>query len=584
MKDCTTLSTIISESVAYVYPSGRHDGGEWRCRGNHQLPPVMRSPSRMEAIAPLFTGEFPPSTSTAKEVLAQTNGHKSLRRDCDSTPSLLAFTHPVFFFSLLHSFTMARDSTMRRAAQCFLWTALASTAVAQAGDSVKNTSVIYLDNIHWLADYNNLVKMSWPAIEAAFAQPNFTDSASFSGRDWTKPYPGTPINGFGSHLSIAFDVPMPDQDEFGNETTTVSAITYNIPPSLMNANGLPKPMDPSWFICQHYWISAVPDPLEPVDHACGFLSEECRADIAKGLTQDWALDDAWACSAYAFDAIPESCEGSLGLIRQDVLGWDGSYFEDAETARTLTTNTSVHRQSWMVGTGRSYKDHNQTAHYTAMNRTYVLATVFGYSDLVDKSKAEAPFAQLSCLRPQWEELPAPPEEEEPTFTFTFSSATETETETATRTASSVTTSTVTTSGTTTKASSTSTTKVSSTSTSASTGKATSSTPTATTKTTTTSTKTSSAPTSFCTEGAIRSGISGNFIGLCSYNCEFNNCVSDACQCVAYGPAPRTAPATIAGKRGCPADGVPAADRSMYVPLCDFVCSRGYCPDAACKYC
>jgi hypothetical protein len=87
----------------------------------------------------------------------------------------------------------------------------------------------------------------------------------------------------------------------------------------------------------------------------------------------------------------------------------------------------------------------------------------------------------------------------------------------------------------------------------------------------------------CTSGSVRPGVSGNFGGLCDYNCAFNNCVTDACQCDATAATGKTAPA-LTGQRGCPADGLSKEDNSWYVTLCAFVCARGYCPPAACRYC
>ena len=200
-----------------------------------------------------------------------------------------------------------------------LFTALAGSVGVGADNA--NTSYIALDNVEWLAASSNIIEMSWPVIQAAFQHPNRTDNASFSGRDWSKPYPGSKLDGFGVHLRIANDVPIPDGPAGKNLTTAVSAITYNIPPILMGANGLPNPMDPSWYICQHYFISTRPDPTQPVDHTCGSLPSQCLSDLKKALTADWAADDSGIpCSGYAFDLIPESCAQNLGAIRQDLLG------------------------------------------------------------------------------------------------------------------------------------------------------------------------------------------------------------------------------------------------------------------------
>ncbi|EFQ34152.1 cutinase [Colletotrichum graminicola] len=99
--------------------------------------------------------------------------------------------------------------------------------------------------------------------------------------------------------------------------------------------------------------------------------------------------------------------------------------------------------------------------------------------------------------------------------------------------------------------------------------------------TATATSTVPAPTatgSVCVDGTVKSGLSDNYIGLCSFSCSNGYCPDGVCQCSTFGQ-PTTPPAGD-GRDGCPADGL---DES-YKGLCSFSCSHGYCPDGACKYC
>ncbi|KAJ3948653.1 hypothetical protein N0V92_013122 [Colletotrichum tropicale] len=189
------------------------------------------------------------------------------------------------------------------------------------GDNGEPMSAVYLDNNEWLADYSNVIAMSWADIKTAFEKPDHSEISPFTGFDWTKPFPGSKIDGFKAHLRIANDVPIPDSPQAHNQTTVVSAVSFGIPDSMMGTDGLPKPMDPSWYICQRYYVSTVPDPTAVVDHGCGFLSENCLSDLRTSLTANWMdADPEIPCAGWALDPVPETCEGELGQIRQDVLG------------------------------------------------------------------------------------------------------------------------------------------------------------------------------------------------------------------------------------------------------------------------
>ncbi|KAL1856435.1 hypothetical protein Daus18300_010702 [Diaporthe australafricana] len=271
-----------------------------------------------------------------------------------------------------------------------------ATAQSLEGDT---TSYIFYDNIDWLSNTSNITPLSYSSMQKSFANPSRRDSAQFSGLDWTKPFPGEPIDGFGAHLRVAHDVEVPES-VMPNVTTQVSAITYSIPEAMMDGGSVPKAIDPSWYICQHYYVSTRPDPTLDVDHSCGFLPERCLADLNASLTENWGnLDDTIPCSGYALGSIPVSCRDTLGPVRSDVLGWDLSLFQDPASAKGLVVD-EVGQSSWMIGTGFGDSG-NTTAYYAASNRTYLVATVFGYSSVVDEAKRQAPHASLACLRPQW---------------------------------------------------------------------------------------------------------------------------------------------------------------------------------------
>lgn len=99
----------------------------------------------------------------------------------------------------------------------------------------------------------------------------------------------------------------------------------------------------------------------------------------------------------------------------------------------------------------------------------------------------------------------------------------------------------------------------------------------TTKATTTSTSSSATPSSslVCTAGTVAPGMSGNYIGLCNFCCEYAYCPPGPCICTASGTPLPTPPTT--GVNGVPV----AGEDSSYAGLCSFACNHGYCPDTAC---
>ncbi|EGO57222.1 hypothetical protein NEUTE1DRAFT_121728 [Neurospora tetrasperma FGSC 2508] len=269
-------------------------------------------------------------------------------------------------------------------------------------ETTPDTSYIYFDNTQYLAASSNVVPMSWSTLEAAFASPNRSDIASFTGLDWTKPYPGSPLPGFTAHLRIADEVRFPPAVTDENVSTNVAALNFGIPSSIRKENGLPRSMHSSWYVCQHYYISTLPDPTSDIAHDCSFLPSQCQKDLIASLTQNWGAfksnpDSNTMCSGWALDTITESCQSTLGRVKADILGFEASDLGDEDAARSFAVD-EVGRLSWMVGT--NFNDPgNQTSYAAAYNRTYIVATVFGYNS--GYTGSVKPVVELACLRGQW---------------------------------------------------------------------------------------------------------------------------------------------------------------------------------------
>ncbi|EED20417.1 alpha-1,3-glucanase/mutanase, putative [Talaromyces stipitatus ATCC 10500] len=100
-------------------------------------------------------------------------------------------------------------------------------------------------------------------------------------------------------------------------------------------------------------------------------------------------------------------------------------------------------------------------------------------------------------------------------------------------------------------------------------------PTTTTTTTTTS-KTSTTTQPSTTEVCIAGTGPGNYVGLCSFCCNYGYCPPGPCTCTQSGAPVPTPPVT--GTVGVPL----ANEDDSYLGLCSFACNHGYCPDTACR--
>jgi hypothetical protein len=78
----------------------------------------------------------------------------------------------------------------------------------------------------------------------------------------------------------------------------------------------------------------------------------------------------------------------------------------------------------------------------------------------------------------------------------------------------------------------------------------------------------------CNGGTVAPGLSGNYLGLCSFACNHGYCPTGVCICTSEGtPVTPQFPAPS----GCPI----AGENDSYEGLCSFCCANGYCPPTAC---
>lgn len=85
--------------------------------------------------------------------------------------------------------------------------------------------------------------------------------------------------------------------------------------------GIAKAMDPSWYLCQHLFISANPNISTPVDHSCAFLGSQCHDELHAALTGTWRSEDpSTMCAKLVFDPIRGRCISAFGFSRANVIG------------------------------------------------------------------------------------------------------------------------------------------------------------------------------------------------------------------------------------------------------------------------
>ncbi|EEP79267.1 predicted protein [Uncinocarpus reesii 1704] len=267
------------------------------------------------------------------------------------------------------------------------------------------TSPVFKDYGEFFMNSSNILTVPYQNVTAAFRVPVAINSTAINGFDWTQPYPGSRIDGHTANLQVAQEMAL-SASLVENATTVLSSLTFGIPDS-MTSRGHPLAMDPSWYICRHVFISTKPDAKQAVDGGskCGFLSQSCRADLKTSLTQDWGqAADGTMCSALGFDAIPRSCQASFGLARQDVMAFDAAFVANT-TLGPAQTSKEQQLYSWRIGTG--YHDPGDARAYAlAANRTYLVATVWGYSQSAKSIKV--PEVSFGCLSSGASYVPPPP--------------------------------------------------------------------------------------------------------------------------------------------------------------------------------
>ncbi|KAB8256150.1 hypothetical protein BDV32DRAFT_153585 [Aspergillus pseudonomiae] len=279
-------------------------------------------------------------------------------------------------------------------------------------------SPVYIDYNELFINSSNILAVPYENVTAAFKTPVSIYSTAVDGFDWTQPYPGSRKDGHTAYLEIAQEMPL-SESIVQNSTTVLSSLTFGIPNS-MSSGGQPLAMDPSWYICRHVFISTKPEAKLAVDSGskCDFLPCTCQDDLRTSLTQDWGkAANGTMCSALGFDPIPPSCQGSFGFARQDVMDFDAAFLANA-TLAPAQTSKEQQQYSWRLGTGYHHPG-DPRAYDLAANRTYLVATVWGYSE--NAKTIQVPEVSFGCLSSGAGGVPSPSPSPSSTTTATTAS-------------------------------------------------------------------------------------------------------------------------------------------------------------------
>ncbi|EHK43109.1 hypothetical protein TRIATDRAFT_34746 [Trichoderma atroviride IMI 206040] len=292
------------------------------------------------------------------------------------------------------------------------------------------TTPAFLDNGEFFMDQGNVIQMNWPNVSDAFSTHVAMASASFPGWDWTRPWPGGDmVDGHSVHLTVAPEV-LTDPAVVVDATTVLSSLTFGIPDSMVSG-GKALPMDPSWYICRHVFITTKPEAKKSADrgHGCGFLEQACLDDLEFILSNGWGkTDNNTMCAQLAFDPLPESCGSSFGYARQDSWFADNTVIANSVLG-PLETSPKEQQYSWRIGTGY-HSPYDPIPYEIAANRTYLVATAWGYSKKLDASARKTPKVTLACISSGDAHVPPPPPPPPPSSTTTTTPSKPTSTPTA----------------------------------------------------------------------------------------------------------------------------------------------------------
>ncbi|KAK2052670.1 hypothetical protein LY76DRAFT_323238 [Colletotrichum caudatum] len=148
--------------------------------------------------------------ATVSSVLAKSIPNGNLSHTCEPERCLRSILYQNFYNTLAKRsiahllIYITIHTTKRRYASLRPWQPLGVSArhfsvnVVDADDDLSH--LLRQPRAFILVNASNGLKISRPAVQGAFEHPDHEDMATYTGLDWTQPFPGSTIDGFKVHL------------------------------------------------------------------------------------------------------------------------------------------------------------------------------------------------------------------------------------------------------------------------------------------------------------------------------------------------------------------------------------------------
>jgi hypothetical protein len=149
---------------------------------------------------------------------------------------------------------------------------------------------------------------------------NATGQATIDGVNILQPYPAPSSEKWTFSIQVRDGIPLTGNGQEGQQVAGTT-IQLKAPDSFINkteSNNTQVVSDPSWYICQHWWIRAkLRIDRDVVDPTCeGTLPDRCINDIKRMITTGFNSNPRrnFRCESLS---IPDSCGESFGNATQE---------------------------------------------------------------------------------------------------------------------------------------------------------------------------------------------------------------------------------------------------------------------------
>jgi hypothetical protein len=152
------------------------------------------------------------------------------------------------------------------------------------------------------------------------APVNATGDAVIDGVNILQPYPATSSEKWSFSIKVRDAVPLTGDGQEGQQVAGTT-VQLKAPDSYLNKTGSNSTQvlaDPSWVICQHWWLSKrLRVDKDVVDPSCaGTLTNQCIRDLTRMITGEFNQRSIFRCGS---SSLPSSCDESFGN-GTDVIG------------------------------------------------------------------------------------------------------------------------------------------------------------------------------------------------------------------------------------------------------------------------